>query len=166
MSSQVYADRLSRSLSQTGLVEVVEASFADTRISVLFRVKGGVDHKWLEVVHNILLSTEHFRTSPSSWHSHICKTFFLKDIRKQKKLVFGWTLALTSNSIPQALDQVIRVIAGGKPEPSVEAGDAGAEGFEDIPLIGAPRERNAPGSSGKGAFSIGGKTPGFRPPVK
>ncbi len=163
MSSQVYADRLSKALGQTGLVEVVEPSFVENRVSVLFRVKAGVDHKWLEIVQNLLIGTESFRSSTSSWNSHICKTFFLKEIKKQRKLVFGWTLAVTSGNLPQALDQVVRIIGGGAPEPTVQQG---GEQFEDIPLVGAPIERNVPGENGKGAFGVGGKGPGFRPPVR
>lgn len=162
MSSQAYADRMGQSISRTGLAEPVNATFGENKVSVLIRVKNGVDHKWNDLIKNVLLATDHFDKEAFAWQSHICRTYFLRKVGAEKKMVFGWSITITSQDLSFALDEVVRVMNGGDPEPKKTQGNFEVDEF---PLVGATGERNVPGASGKGASTIGGKS-SFRPPVR
>jgi hypothetical protein len=161
MSSQAHANRLAHDLSSTGLVEPVNSTFTDNRVSVLLRVKMGVEQQWNTMIRNILLATDFFAKEAHAWNAHICRTYFLKQIKNEKKLVFGWSITITSQDMSTSIDEINRVLHGGNPEPT---GDTPSETME-FPLVGPQKERNVPGQSGKGAYTIGGKSD-FRPPVR
>jgi hypothetical protein len=163
MSEQAYADRLQNALNRTGCIETVEAKFGPDRVNVLFRVKAGLDNKVLEVVKNVLVATEYNTKYAHRWNTHACRVYALKEIKGERKLVYGWNLSIISNDMGNSLDVIIKVIQGANPEPQIS--EEHPE-FEDIPLIGAPPERNAPGENGRGAHTIGGKAGNFRPPVR
>lgn len=162
MSSQAYADRLARAIEVTGLAEAVNTNFGDGRISVLLRVKQGVEPKWNDVIRNVLLATDFFAKQAHAWHSHICRVYFLKEVGNEKRLVFGWNISITSQDMTHSLDEVVRVLQGGDPEPKPTTGP---HEITEFPLVGVRGERNVPGASGKGAHPIGGKSD-FRPPVR
>jgi hypothetical protein len=159
MSSQAHADRLGHAITGTGLAEPVNANFMDNRVSLLIRVKAGVEQQWNDLIKNILILTEFFNKETHSWHAHICRTYFLRQVGKEKKLVFGWNITITAMDMDTALNEVVRVVHGGDPEPSEENPNE----LTEFPLVGAPRNRNIPGSTGKGASTIGGSSD-FRPP--
>lgn len=163
MSSQAYVDRLAHAFASTGLVEPVNNTFGDNRVSILLRVKNGVDQQWNDLIRNILLATDFFAKEAHAWNTHICRTYFLRQVGKEKKLVFGWGITITSSAqvMGSSLDEVIRVIHGGSPEPVSD----NPHELDEVPLIGANREMNAPGATGKGAYTVGGKSD-FRPPVR
>lgn len=155
MSTQAYADRLAKAVVSTGLAESINNTFSPDRVSILLRVKQGVDAKWIEVVKNILIATDTHSKDAHAWHAHICRTYFLKP---GKVLVFGWSITVTSQDLTHALDDIVKVVMGGSPEPvTVPVGE-----IEEFPLIGASANRNVPGESGKGAHTIGGKGKDFR----
>ena len=161
MSSKAYADRLATAITSTGLAEPVNSTFSDNRVSVLLRVKNGVEQQWNDLIRNILLATDYFAKEAHAWNTHICRTYFLKQIKNEKKLVFGWSITITSQDLVNSLDEVSRVIRGGDPEPSKEV----INEVTEFPLVGVKMERNVPGSTGKGAYTIGGRND-FRPPVR
>lgn len=158
MSSQAHADRFAASLAKTGMVEPVNSTFSDNRVGILMRVKAGVDSAWNTLITNMLLSTEFFSKQAHRWDIHICRMYFLRN----RKLVFGWSINVTSLDMSHSLDELIRVVSGGNPEP-VPSSDE--QETVEFPLIGSPRERNVPGAGGKGAHTIGGKGD-FRPPAR
>ncbi len=159
MSAQAYADRLATALTRTGMVEPVNATFSHNRVGILMRVKAGVEQTWNTLITNMLLSTEFFSNQAHRWDIHICRMYFLRE----KKLVFGWSINVTSLDMSHSLDELIRVVNGGNPEPARTEEER--EETMEFPLIGAPPERNVPGSGGKGAHTIGGKGD-FRPPAR
>ncbi len=157
MSSEAHVQRLAHAILGTGLAEPVNNTFGDNRVSILLRVKNGVDQDWNELITKILLSTEFHNKEVFAWNAHICRTYFLR----QRKLVFGWSITITSQNMQEALDEVVRVVHGGDPEPREENPNE----LTEFPLVGASKHRNTPGASGKGAYPIGGSND-FRPPMR
>lgn len=155
MSSQAYADRLSRAVESTGLAEVVKTSFGDNNISVLCRVKQGSDGEWVKIVERILLAEPSQAGKPHAWASHICRRYFLKEFPDGPKMVFGWNIAFQSNDIATSLDFISRVIRGEKIQTP-----KGKNELDEMPLSGAGSSRKAPKKDGpgkgKGAYTIGG----------
>jgi hypothetical protein len=156
MSSQAYAERLSRSLESTGLAEVVKTSFGENNISVLCRVKQGSDGEWVKIVERLLLAENAAARShsPVAWASHICRRYFLKDFPEGQKMVFGWNVAIQSGDLHNSLDAISRVIRG----ESYQRSKSGE--LEEVPLVGVGPSRQAPKKDGpgkgKGAYTIGG----------
>lgn len=151
MSSQAYADRLSRAVESTGLAEVVKTSFGDNNISVLCRVKQGSDGEWVKIVERILLAEPSQVNQPHAWASHICRRYFLKEFPDGSKMVFGWNLAFQSRDIATSLDFISRVIRGEK----ARIDKSEKSELDEMPLSGAGPSR------GK-VYTIGGSND-FKP---
>ena len=153
MSSKAYADRLARALELTGLAQPVNASYAENRINVLCRVASGAEAKWTELLRKVLLATEAESGQAHVWQAHICRHYFLKEVEREKKLVFGWNVSIQSQDMGTSLDYLMRTLKG---EP-IRVNPVNET--EEMPMTGLVGDRNVPKFPGdRGSFTIGGKT--------
>jgi predicted transcriptional regulator len=157
MSSKAHAERLSRALELSGLVQPVNSAFSENRINVLCRIAQGSEGKWTELVRKILLATDAEQGEAHSWQAHICRHYFLKEAKGEKKLVFGWNVSIQSQDMSGSLDVIMRVVKG-EPVRNRPPGE-----LEEMEMTGLTKDRNIPKFPGdKGAFSLTG--PGaFKP---
>lgn len=152
MVTKEHAERLARALESTGLAQPVSATHNDQRISVMCRVSGGNDEKWITLIRNILIATLDEEKEIHAWQAHICRNYFIKEIENQeRKLVWGWNVSIHSREMSMALEMVIRIIKG-QVLRTTRPGE-----ITEFPLHGASFDRNAPTASGKGVRSIGNK---------
>lgn len=152
MVTKEHAERLSRALESTGLAQPVSATHSDQRISVMCRVSGGNDEKWITLVRNLLIATLDEEKEVHSWQAHICRNYFIKETENQdRKLVWGWNVSIHSREMSLALDMVIRLIKG-QVIRTTRPGEV-----TEFPLHGVNANRNAVTAGGKGVHSIGDK---------
>lgn len=150
MSNKAYAERLARALERTGLCQSVNATFGEGRVSVLCRVPGESEEKWIALVKNILMGGLDSAGEAYAWISHICRNYFIKESDTgERKLVWGWNVSIHSIGMPDALDVLSRIINGQPLRAN------GSKELTEFPLHGAPPNRGT-GDKGKGAYTIGG----------
>lgn len=147
MSSKAHAERLARALESTGLAQAVTNTLAENRINVICRVPSSNESKWTELIRNLLIATEEESDQLHAWLSHICRTYFLKELDSgEKKLVWGWNISIQSTTMTASLDAISKVIRG----EAIRKGSRRKEETE-FPLVGASDSRNSVRPGGKGA---------------
>lgn len=152
MSSKAHADRLAKAIRMSGLAEPVNVAYAANRVNVLCRVPQGSDSKWVDLIRRLLLATDAEQGEAHAWQAHICRHYFLKEVKEEKRLVFGWNISIQSQNMSASLDAVMPIFRGevrrAKPVAQVE----------EMSLTGVTAERNVPTRPGqRGAFTVGGK---------
>lgn len=157
MSTKAYAERLSRALESTGLVEPVNATHSEGRVAVLCRVAQGNEKKWLELVKNILVNAIDESKEVHAWQTHLCRNYFIKETESGRNLVWGWNVSVHSREMSHSLDVIIKIIKG----QAIRSTGSKRE-LEEFPLHGASADRNSP-KNGKGVHTIGGKAGDFSP---
>lgn len=165
MSSKEHAERLAHALESTGLVQAVLINHTTDQVKILCRVASGAEDRWTALVRRMLLVTESEEHEAHGWRSHFCRHYFLKEIKGEKKMVWGWNISIASSQMSDSLTYLIRVIKG-EHTPKAEPNEV-----MEMELHGASRDRNAPGRrlpngkiSKKGVWSLDGdKGQVFRP---
>ena len=112
--SKENSERLSIALRKLGYVDPVswDSDLGGT-VKALCRVRNDMSSKWAKVVEGILLRAEDLRDTDASWNSHICRLYMLKD----RKLVYGWLVAITAKNPDTAIQEVVKVIMDFAPRP-------------------------------------------------
>ena len=163
MSSKAYADRLAKSLESTGLVQAVNSSHGESQVKVLCRVLEGCESGWVKLVRLVLMATQAEAEKPHGWQTHICRLYFLKEVKNELKLVFGWNVSIQARDMGVSLDFLGRVIRG---EPVDVRFKKRPGEVEEIEFTGMTGDRK-PSPGGKGAYPIGSTKGGdFRPPAR
>ncbi len=155
MSTQAFADRLSRALETTGLCQPVNATFGENRVAVLCRVKEENKKKWTELLHKILLIADEESEEVHAWQCHFCQNYFLKD----QKMVYGWNISIQSREMNISVEMISRALKG------LPLRNTNKRELDEFPLHGAPADRNAP-KGGRGVHTIGGSNGDFSPGKK
>ena len=153
MSSKEHAERLSKVLENTGLVEPVRHVFAENRVNVLCRVTENTEKRWVELLRNILVAEQEELTQAHAWQCHFCKHYFLKDVDGTPKMVWGWNISIFSQNMSASLDAICMVIKGVPIRVKVQGE------LTEFPLAGA--SPGTPNEKGRGAH----KLEEFRPSV-
>lgn len=150
-TTKAHAERFARALESTGLAQVVTNTHAENRINVLCRVSAENESKWTALIKDILVATETESGQAYAWASHICRTYFLKEMdNKEKKLVWGWNVSIQSLEMSYSLDAIIKIIKGESIRDNAFDGE-----ITEFPLPGATINRNRVKPGGKGVRPLG-----------
>ncbi len=151
MSSKAFADRLARALEGTGLVQAVDTNYGEHNIRVLLRVLKDQEPRWIELIRRMLLSARAEHEQAHAFQLHICRTYFLKEIDGQQRLVFGWNVSMQAGEMQISLDFLIPVIKGEEP------GKRSNPGGETMEMeFSGPVSTRIPNPRGKGGYTVGG----------
>ena len=141
--------QLVAALNGTGIITVVDTDLDEYQAGYLCRVHDDSEGQqtWLDLVHVLLQAAVE---ADGGWDLWVAKRYFLKPMRGVQKLVYGWSLILTSENLGFALEQLRRVTQAAAKEMGLRFE------LESMPLPHVKdRDRNAPTEKGKGAAPVG-----------
>lgn len=145
----VESGQLVASLNGTGIAQVVKTDLEDYQVSYLCRIHDDSEGQqtWLDLVTALLKSAA---DSKGTWDLWVAKRYFLKPIRGQQKLVYGWAIILSSETLGEAITALRQTIIS-------TSNDLGLRfELESMPLPHVTnRDRNAPNAKGRGAAPVG-----------
>lgn len=165
MSEKAYSERLARCIESIGVTEVIRSSFAEGRVTVLFRVTskfqdGKLDERPLLLALERLILHDPEGSGP--WLCHVCSQLLPKKIEDGTwRMVKGWNVSISSKDFDNDLNTVSRLLRGieiAKTPLKKNVTVTGSTEIEVIPLVGAgPSRTSSPkDNKGKGAWTVGG----------
>lgn len=84
--------RLAIALNELPFVQTVEHDQQGQAVNVLCRIKPGSGVLWATLAERVLRGASQREGQPDHWHTHIARTYMLRDNR----LVFGWVFVIQS----------------------------------------------------------------------
>lgn len=102
----ITSGKLALALNDLPFVQVVEDVQQDKAITVLCRIRPGSGGTWAALAERILREAQKREGTPEYWHTHIARSYMLRDGR----MVYGWIFVVQALDLDKAIPLVAELI--------------------------------------------------------